>query len=368
MKVPFLELASTYTELREEIDGAIARVLGKGWFILGPEVEAFEEEFARYIGVKHCIGVGNGLDALTLSLMAGGIGAGDEVIVPSNTYIATALAASSVGARVVFIEPDRSTHNIDPALIEAAISPRSRAIIPVHLYGLSADMDPINEIAARHRLLVIEDAAQAHGATYKDRLTGAMGSAAGFSFYPGKNLGAFGDAGAVTTDDDEIAARVRALRNYGSKVKYINDVKGENSRLDELQAAILRIKLRYLDAWNARRARIAVRYRTCLAGLESIGLPGEPANCRSCWHLFVVTSSNRDRLVAHLNQAGVGTLIHYPLPPYRQKAYAELNLQTGAFPIADMLSDRVLSLPIGPHLSDEAVDYVCESVCSFDNR
>lgn len=368
MNVPFLELAPTYLELREEVDAAISRVLSRGWFILGTEVEQFEEEFARFIGVKHCVGVGNGLDALTLALMAGDIGEGHEVIVPANTYIATALAASRIGAKIVFVEPDPRTHNIDPGRIEAAITPRTKAIMPVHLYGLSADMDPINQIASRHDLLVIEDAAQAHGATYKGRRAGALGHAAGFSFYPGKNLGAFGDGGAVTTDDGELANKVRALRNYGSKEKYINDIKGMNSRLDELHAAILRVKLRHLDEWNARRRRIAERYGRALCEVEGLTLPVEPPLYTSCWHLYVVMTRYRARLVDFLKARGVGTLIHYPIPPYRQKAYAELALKEGTFPVTDMLCERVLSLPMGPHLSEESVEYVCTSVLSAQDE
>jgi dTDP-4-amino-4,6-dideoxygalactose transaminase len=365
VKVPFLDLAQTYLELKAEIDEAVARVLAKGWYILGAEVETFEREFARYVGVKHCVGVGNGLDALTLSLKAYDIGPGDEVIVPSNTYIATALAASCVGARVIFVEPDPATHNIDPSRIEAAITQRTKAIMPVHLYGLPADMDPINKIARRHHLKVIEDAAQAHGATYKDKKTGALGDAAGFSFYPGKNLGAFGDAGAVTTDDDAVADKIRTLRNYGSKVKYYNEYKGVNSRLDELQAAALRVKLRYLDAWNARRSVIAARYSELLSHIPGIILPVEPEHLTSCWHLYVVTTPSRDVLQEYLAKSDIGTMIHYPVPPYRQQAYADLAAAVESFPIADRLARQVLSLPVGPHLSQEQVAKVISETKRF---
>jgi dTDP-4-amino-4,6-dideoxygalactose transaminase len=362
MKVPFLELAPGYAELKFELDGAVGRVLAKGWYILGEEVTAFEREYAAYTGVQHCVGVGNGLEALRLVLMAWGIGKGDEVIVPSNTYIATALAATETGALPVFVEPDPATHNIDPARIEAAVTPRTRAIIPVHLYGLPADMDPINALAAKRGIKVLEDAAQAHGATYKGRKAGALGDAAAWSFYPGKNLGAFGDAGAVTTDDAALADRLRVLRNYGSRVKYHNELRGVNSRLDELQAALLRVKLRKLDEWNARRRRIVERYLAGLDGIKGIVLPVEPQDVGSAWHLFVVRAAQRDALEASLKEKGIGTLIHYPLPPYRQPAYADLGLKAGLFPLADQLADEVLSLPLGPQLRDDQAAAVVEAM------
>ena len=358
MRVPFLELAPTYLELKDEIDAAVRRVMEGGWYILGKEVEAFEQEYAAYVGAKHCVGVGNGLEALRLTLMAWDIGPGDEVIVPSNTYIATALAASEVGARVVFVEPDPSTHNLDPARLEAAITPRTRAVIPVHLYGLSADMDPINAIAHKHGLKVLEDAAQAHGAVYKSRKCGTLGDAAGFSFYPGKNLGAFGDAGAVTTNDATLADKVRVLRNYGSRVKYQNELRGVNSRLDELQAAILRVKLRRLDDWNARRRTLVERYLAGLASTRGIVLPTESEGCRSAWHLFVIRCVQRDALESILKERGIGALIHYPVPPYRQPAYADLGIAPGTFLIADRLAGEVLSLPLGPHLVLQQVEEV----------
>lgn len=368
MKVPFLELAPTYLELKDEIEAAVSRVLTKGWYVLGEEVEAFEHEFARYVGVKHCIGVGNGLDALILCLKACDIGPGDEVIVPSNTYIATALAVSHVGAQVVFAEPDPATHNLDPDRIEAAVTENTRAILPVHLYGQPADMDAINAVAGRHGLKVIEDAAQAHGAMYKARKTGSLGDAAGFSFYPGKNLGAFGDAGAVTTNDSAIADRIRALRNYGSKAKYYNEYKGVNSRLDELQAAILRVKLRYLDEWNARRGVLATQYNGFLGQAPGIIAPSEPEGLKSCWHLYVITAPERSQLQEFLAKAGIGTMIHYPLPPYRQNAYADLRLRPGTFPIADRLAEQVLSLPMGPHMLPEHVSMVASEILRFTNR
>jgi dTDP-4-amino-4,6-dideoxygalactose transaminase len=361
MNVPFLSLAPVYDEIGPELDRAFARVMRKGWFILGEELEHFEREFAAYCGTRHCIGVGNGLEALALTLRAWGIGAGDEVIVPSNTYIATWLAASHVGATPVPVEPVEATYNLDPRRIEAAITPRTRAILPVHLYGQPADMDPIMEIARRRGLKVLEDCAQSQGALYRGRRAGSLADAAGFSFYPGKNLGAFGDAGAVTTDDAVLAAGLRELRNYGSAVKYHNEVKGFNSRLDELQAALLRPRLAVLDEWNARRRRVAQRY---LAGLQGAGLrlPVEAEGCESVWHVFVVRSGDRKALQDALASRGVGTVVHYPIPPHLQPAYAEMALRRGAFPLSEAMHDEVLSLPMGPHLSDEQVEYVIASV------
>lgn len=350
-EVPFLEIGQTYLEIKDELDAAYRRVMNSGWYILGEEVEAFEEEFAAYCGTKHCIGLGNGLDALTLILRSYDIGRGDEVIVPGNTYIATWLAVSNAGATVVPVEPDERTYNIDPACIEAAISPKTKAILPVHLYGQPADMRPITEIARRHGLKVIEDAAQAHGARYRDRRAGNLAAAAGWSFYPTKNLGAYGDAGAVTTDDDELAARVRLLRNYGSTRKYHNEEQGINSRLDELQAALLRVRLSHLDEWNSRRVRIAARYleelRTCDLMLPAVCEGADPV-----WHLFVVRSKRRDELQALLKLAGVSTLVHYPVPPHLQTAYDDLALPAGSLPITEAIHREVLSLPIGPQLSE----------------
>ncbi|MBI4915350.1 MAG: DegT/DnrJ/EryC1/StrS family aminotransferase [Acidobacteria bacterium] len=365
MNVPFLDVGAGYAELRAELDAAYHRVMDSGWYILGEEVEAFEREWAAFCGVTHCVGVGNGLEALHLVLRAWGIGEGDEVIVPSNTYIATWLAVSYAGATPVPVEPNEGTYDIDPARIEAAVSDRTRAILPVHLYGQTADMDPINEIAARHGLKVLEDAAQAHGARYKGRRAGSLGHAAGWSFYPGKNLGAFGDAGAVTTDDAELADRVRVLRNYGSRVKYLNEVKGFNSRLDPLQAALLRVKLGHLDEWNARRAAIAVRYLEGLRDIPELRLPRVPAWAEPIWHQFVVRHPRRDALQATLTAQGVGTMIHYPVPPHLSTAYAELGMTPGAYPIAEALANTVLSLPIGPHLGRDAAEAVVGTVRSL---
>ncbi|MBK5276391.1 MAG: DegT/DnrJ/EryC1/StrS family aminotransferase [Desulfuromonadales bacterium] len=350
--VPFLDLHAAYRELRDELDAAYHRVMESGWYILGREVEAFESEFAGYCGAKHCVGVGNGLEALQLILRAMDIGPGDEVIVPSNTYIATWLAVTHVGAKPVPVEPDERTCNIDPALIEAAITPRTRAILAVHLYGNPADMPLIMKIAQRHGLKVIEDAAQAHGARCQGERAGVLGDAAGFSFYPGKNLGAYGDGGAVITNDASLAELVRALRNYGSREKYVNIVKGGNSRLDELQAAFLRVKLNHLDRWNCQRQSHASYYTSALAGIGLL-LPDEADNAGSVWHLYVVRTTKREHLQKSLKEKGIDTLIHYPIPPHLQKAYVELGHGTGSFPLAERMAEQVLSLPLWPQMSEE---------------
>lgn len=359
--VSFLDLRDINRAHARSLLGAFTRVLESGWFVLGKEVDAFEREFAAYCGAGHCIGVGNGLDALFLILKAYGIGPGDEVIVPSNTYIATWLAVSHTGAKPVPVEPCEATHNIDPARIEAAITPRTRAVMPVHLYGQPADMDAIDAIARRHGLKVVEDGAQAHGARYKGRRVGSLGSAAGFSFYPGKNLGALGDGGAVVTSDDALAKAVRELRNYGSSVKYHNEVAGYNSRLDELQAALLREKLAALDGENARRAELAAVYGERLAGADC-GLPQVLAGCDPVWHLYVVRSRRRAALQAQLKAAQVETLIHYPVAPHLQPAYRSLGIPAGSLPIAERLQDEVLSLPMGPHLRPQDIERVASLV------
>jgi dTDP-4-amino-4,6-dideoxygalactose transaminase len=359
MKVPFLDLAGMHREIREPLEEAFRRVLDSGWFIMGSELEAFESEFAQYCGVKHCIGVGNGLDALHLLLRAYGIGPGDEVLVPSNTFIATWLAVSQSGARPVPVEPRIDTYNIDPEQLSAEITPRTRAIMPVHLYGQPADMDAINAIAKRHGLIVIEDAAQAQGARYKGRRVGGLGHAAATSFYPGKNLGALGDGGAVLTNDDAIAEKVRVLRNYGSRVKYHHDEAGYNTRLDEMQAAFLRVKLPLLDDWNSRRADVARRYAVGLDGVD-IGLPVVPDWAQPVWHLYVVRSKRRDELRACLEQSGISTMIHYPVAPHRQRCYAEFSDQQ--LPVAEQLAAEVLSLPMSPYLSDDQCVRTTESM------
>jgi dTDP-4-amino-4,6-dideoxygalactose transaminase len=365
-EVPFLDLRATYLEIKDELDAAYQRVMNSGWYILGEEVKAFEQEFAAYCGTKHCIGVGNGLEALQLILRAYEIGAGDEVIVPANTYIATWLAVSNAGATVVPVEPDERTYNIDPQLIEAAITPKTKAILPVHLSGQPADMEPMNSIARRHGLRVIEDAAQAHGARYRDRRVGSLGDAAGWSFYPTKNLGAYGDAGAVTTDVDALADRVRVLRNYGQKSKYYNQEQGINSRLDELQAALLRVRLKHLEEWNSRRARIAALYLDALRETDLM-LPAVCDGADPVWHLFVVRSKHRDELQMRLKKAGVNALVHYPVPPHLQEAYEDLRLAVGSFPITEAIHREALSLPIGPQLSDNDRQRVIRLVHSLSD-
>ena len=366
MRVPFLDLQASYLELKTDIDAAVARVLASGWYILGPEVDEFEAEFASYCSATECVGLGNGLDALHLALRAMDVGPGDEVIVPSNTYIATWLAVSQCGATPVPVEPVEATYNIDPALIEAAITPRTKVILPVHLYGQPADMDPILEIARKHALRVLEDGAQAHGARYKGKRVGSHGDAVAWSFYPGKNLGAMGDGGAVTTDDPELAERIRVLRNYGSSVKYVNEVQGYNSRLDPIQAAVLRVKLKYLDEWNARRSSIAKQYLDGLKDADFI-LPSVPDWADPVWHLYVIRHPRRDELQQSLANADIGSLIHYPIPPHRQDAYSEMGLQGGAFPIAESIHREVLSLPIGPHLKKQQVEHVIRSLKAIDD-
>lgn len=361
MNVPFLDLGAAYRELQLEIDSAISRSLTSGYYIGGPEVETFEADFATYCDAAHAVGLANGLDALHLALLALGVGAGDEVIVPSNTYIATWLAVSQCGATPVPVEPDERTYNINPAHIEAAITSRTKAILPVHLYGQPADMDPILAIARKHDLKVLEDGAQAHGARYKGKRIGAHGDVVAWSFYPGKNLGAFGDGGAVTTNDADIADRIRVLRNYGSRVKYVNEVRGFNSRLDPIQAAALRVKLNVLDAWNDRRAAIAKTYQAALVNTGLV-LPFVPEWAAPAWHLYVVQHPKRDALQKTLGEAGIGTLIHYPIAPHLQQAYEAAGYSKGQFPIAEAIATRCLSLPIGPHLDCTGVAAVIDAV------
>lgn len=363
-EVPFLDLRATYLEIKDELDAAYHRVMNSGWYILGEEVSAFEQEFAAYCGTKHCVGVGNGLEALQLILRGYGIGSGDEVIVPANTYIATWLAVSNAGAMVVPVEPGERTYNLDPSHIRAAITPRTKAILPVHLYGQPAQMDPINMIAREYGLKLIEDAAQAHGARYRDRRVGSLSDAAGWSFYPTKNMGAYGDAGAITTDDDDLAERIRLLRNYGSTKKNYNEEKGINSRLDEMHAALLRVRLKHLDEWNGRRAKIATMYMNGLRD-ASVILPAIADGADPVWHLFVVRSNRREALQQHLRALGVSTLVHYPVPPHLQEAYRELNCAAGTFPITEAIHNEVLSLPMSPHLSETDASRVIDAVESF---
>jgi dTDP-4-amino-4,6-dideoxygalactose transaminase len=350
--IPFLDLGAAYREIKTEIDTAIHRVLDNGWYILGPEVEAFEAEWAEYCGARYAVGLANGLDALILALRALDVGPGDEVIVPSNTYIATWLAVSAVGATPVPVEPDPATHNIDTARIAAALTSRTKVILPVHLYGQPADLDPILALARAHGVAVVEDAAQAHGARYKGRRIGAHGDVVCWSFYPGKNLGALGDAGAITTDNPELAERIRLLRNYGSRVKYLNEVQGVNSRLDPIQAAVLRVKLTYLEEWGERRRAHAAQYLADLTSTDLI-LPHVPDWTDPAWHLFVVRTPVRDVVQAKLAQAGIGQMVHYPIPPHMQAAYANMKLAPESLPLARQLAAEVISLPIGPQLSLE---------------
>ncbi|MBL4759565.1 MAG: DegT/DnrJ/EryC1/StrS family aminotransferase [Mariprofundaceae bacterium] len=367
MNIPFLDLKSINLRSKDAFSEALNRVLESGWLILGKETEAFEGEFATYCESEHCIGVGNGLDALHLILRGYGLGEGDEVIVPSNTYIATWLAVSYAGAKPVPVEPDIQTYNIDPMLIEDAITPNTKAIIAVHLYGQCADMDPIMAVAKKHGLKVIEDAAQAHGALYKGRKAGSLGHAAGFSFYPGKNLGALGDGGAVTTSDSGLAQKIRILRNYGSEEKYHNSVKGYNSRLDELQAAFLSIKLPLLDDDNTRRGEIAKLYSEGLKGIPKLTLPYISEWNISVWHQYVIRISMRNKLQHHIHSQGIGTMIHYPIPPHLQPAYAEADHRKGDYPITEIIHKEILSLPMGPHLRQVDVNSVISAIKSYCN-
>lgn len=359
--IPFLDLRNINLRNREDFHLALDRILDKGTLILGSELDNFEKEFANYCNTNYSIGVGNGLEAIHLILRAYGIGPGDEVLVPSNTYIATWLAITYVGATPVPVEPDEQTYNINPELIAAAITPRTKAIIAVHLYGLPADMNAINAVAIQHGLKVIEDAAQAHGARYHNQRTGSLGDAAAFSFYPGKNLGALGDGGAINTNDQDLSKSICMLRNYGSREKYLNEVKGFNSRLDELQAAFLRIKLRSLDIDNRRRQTIAKHYLSELSGIDAV-LPFVPSGYESAWHLFVIRVVDRSRVQKLLSQVGINTLIHYPTPPHLQGAYKELSLDIGSLPVAERIHREVLSMPIGPTMDDKQVEFVVNAL------
>ncbi len=361
MNIPFLDVAAAYAELKAETDAAIHRVLDSGWFILGGEVEAFESEFAAYAGATHAIGVGNGLDALSLALRALDIGPGDEVLVPAHTFIATWLAVDAVGARCVPVDVRPDTCLIDMQQAEIALTNNTRAIIPVHLYGQPCDMAEIAKFAKSHGLRVVEDAAQAHGAKDAGRRIGAHGDAVCWSFYPGKNLGALGDGGAVTTKDNQVAANLKRLRNYGSDEKYVHQVKGVNSRLDPIQAAVLRVKLRVLDEWNDRRRRLAAHYNEALADTGLI-LPVTRPGAEHVWHLYTVRTEHRDKLMASLRKQGVGCQIHYPIAPHLQDAYNEYRSMEGRFTVAEQIARTVLSLPMGPHLSDEQAEAVIAAV------
>ena len=363
MKVPFLDLKAAHADLQDDIEAALLRAARSGSYVLGPELEAFEAQFAAYVGSPYCAGVANGLDALRIGLSAMGVGPGDEVIVPTNTYIATWLAVSQCGATPVPVEPREDTYNIDPGAVRAAVTSRTKAILPVHLYGQPADMDALDAIAQQYGLCILEDGAQAHGARYKSRRIGSTGTVA-WSFYPTKNLGALGDGGALTTDAGAIAARTMLMRNYGSAVKYENEIKGLNSRLDTLQAAVLSVKLKALDTATARRQAIAKRYSAafCAAG---IGAPHVPDWAGPVWHLYVLRHPDRDAFQKRLGGAGIGTVIHYPIPPHLQQAYADAGYRRGHFPLAERLADEVLSLPMCPAQTAEQTDYVIDTVLNL---
>jgi dTDP-4-amino-4,6-dideoxygalactose transaminase len=363
IKVPFQDFRAAYEELKAELDAAYHRFMESGWYVLGKEVSLFEEEYAAYCEAKHCVGVGNGLEALHLGLRAVDCGPGDEVIVASNTYIATWLAVTQVGATVVPVEPDEKTYNLNPELIEQAITPRTKVILATNLYGQPCDYEAIRAVADRRGLIFATDNAQSQGARYKGRRVGGQAHVECHSFYPSKNLGAFGEAGAVTTNDPEVADRIRVLRNYGSRVRYHNEVVGYNSRLDELQAALLRVKLRKLDEWNSGRKQIAALYTSELATLDAqVILPSVPAWADPVWHLFVIRSAGRDALQKHLGNQGIQTIIHYPIPPHLSGAYQDLGLSAGSFPIAERMASEVLSLPISPHHTREQIEYVVQSL------
>lgn len=363
--ITFLDLGQINKPHQERIQQAVNRVIQSGWYILGREVETFEKQFAEFCDTRHCIGVANGLDALTLVLKAWDLPDRSEVIVPANTYIASVLSITLAGLKPVWVEPDPNTYLIDPTRIEAAITAQTRAILPVHLYGRCCDMDPLLDLADRYQLYVLEDAAQAHGARYRGKRAGNLGHAAAWSFYPSKNLGALGDAGAITTNDDELARRIRALRNYGSLQRYVNEYVGNNSRLDELQAAVLSAKLPFLDLENERRQALALHY---LHGIKNpaVGLP--PANQINddVWHLFVIRHPNRDALRAYLHERGIGTDVHYPIPPHKQKAYAQYA--HCPLPISEQLHRDVVSLPLNPTLTDEEVHYIIDCINEFESK
>lgn len=363
--IPFLSFEGTNKYIKSELLAAFEKFVDSQYYVLGESVKNFEKKYAEFNGVKYCVGVGNGLDALHIALKALNIGPKDEVIVPSNTYIATVLAISFVGAKPVFVEPDIRTYNLNPALIEQATTDNTKAIMPVHLYGQACQMDQIMQIASKHNLYVIEDNAQAHGATYKGKPTGSFGNINATSFYPSKNLGALGEAGAITTDNEDLAQKSAALRNYGSVQRYYNEVKGLNSRLDEMQASILSIKLNYLAQWTEERIRLGELYQYLLRGVGDLVLPEIAENATCVYHLFVIRTQKREQLQAHLQKNGIGTVIHYPVPPHLQKAYQELNLKKGTFPVAEQIAETCLSLPLYIGLQQSQVEQVCNIIKNF---
>lgn len=370
LEVKITDVLSTYKDLKKEIDKAVLDVLDGGRYILGENVKKFEKEFANYCEVKYCVGVGNGLNALELILKAYDIGSGDEVIVPANTYVATVLAVSNVNATPVFVEPEEISYNIDPQKIEKAITKNTKAILAVHLYGQCANIKKIKRICKKYGLKLIEDACQAHGSIHFGYKAGGLGDAAGFSFYPTKNLGAYGDGGAVTTNDKKIADYIRMARDYGSEKKYFNLIKGINSRLDEIQAAILRIRLKYLDKWNANRQKVAKYYldKMNVQNKDGFILPTIQKGNNHIWHVFAVRTKKRELLMNFFRKNNIQYLIHYPVPPYNQVAYKELSKLSKYFPITNKLSDEILSLPIGPHMKKEEIKYVCQKVNEFIDR
>lgn len=368
MQVPFLSFNSTNRQIKAEILSSFESFFDNAWYVLGDQVKEFEQKFATYNNVRHCIGISNGLDALHIALKVLKIGKGDEVIVPSNTYIATALAVSYVGATPVFVEPNIYTYNIDPAKIEAAITPKTKAIMPVHLYGQACEMEAIMTIAKKHNLFVVEDNAQSQGATFNNILSGSWGHINGTSFYPGKNLGALGDAGAITTNDEGLAKKASVLRNYGSEVKYYNDVIGFNMRIDECQAGFLSIKLKYLNEWTAQRRGIAGWYNEALKGIDDLILPAIAKNATHVYHIYSVRTKDRDALQKYLADNGISTLIHYPIPPHLQKAYEYLGFKKGDFPIAEEIANTCLSLPLWPGMKQSEVNYIAERFSIFYNN
>ncbi len=364
MDINFVDLKRQYSDIKDEIDDAIQRVLDNTSFILGKEVEEFEKEFAEYCGVKYCAGIDSGTSALSLALRSLGIGRGDEVITVPNTFIATTLAISSIGASVKFVDINPDTYNIDAAKLEDAISDKTKAIMPVHLFGQPVDMDKILKVAKKHNLRVVEDACQAHGAEYKGKKVGSMGDVACFSFYPGKNLGAYGDGGALMTNDEELRDKVIALRNYGSKIKYYHPIKGFNNRLDAIQAAVLRVKLKHLDKWNEKRRKNAQLYNELL-GNDDVKVPIEENGNKHIYHLYVIRAKQRDKLAEFLNGRGISTGIHYPVPIHLQRAYEELKLGKGSFPITEKYAGEILSLPMFAELEDEEIKYITDAIKSY---
>jgi dTDP-4-amino-4,6-dideoxygalactose transaminase len=365
MKIPFLNFGATHQPMKMEMMNAFENVYDSNWFVLGEQVKTFESNYATFNQVNHAVAVSNGLDALHIALKTLNIGPGDEVIVPSNTFIATVLAVSYVGASPIFVEPNKHTYNIDPSKIEAAITPKTKAIMPVHLYGQACEMTEIMRIAEKYNLKVIEDNAQAQGATYQDKVTGSFGHINGTSFYPGKNLGALGDAGGITTNDLQLAEKAKVLSNYGTRVKYVNDEIGFNMRMDECQAAFLNVKLNYLPTWIEQRQEIANWYNLHLSNIEGLTLPIVAEHATHTYHLYVVRTEKRDALMNHLSAQEIGTLIHYPIPPHLQNAYANLGFSKGDFPIAEEIADTCLSLPIWPGMNEVEVEYVAKSIKQF---